>query len=63
MTEMNEVQGAATPVEEMSGEQVRVIGDGDDFDIQCEYCGMPVYYRPWFCPSCGGTVAAVDQNG
>ena len=62
MTEIYEVPGLGTTAEETSEEHVRVFGAGDEFDVQCEYCGLPVYYRPGICPSCGRTVAAVDQS-
>ena len=62
MREMNEVPGSGTPDEELLQERVSVFGDGGDFDIQCEYCGLPVYYRPGFCPTCGETVAGMDRK-
>ena len=62
MREMNEAPDAGTTIEEMSEEQATAFGDVGEWEIECEYCGLPVYYRPGICPSCGGTVAAMDQN-
>lgn len=59
MREMNEAPDASATIEEMSEERRTAAGE---WDIECEYCGLPVYYRPGICPSCGQTVAAMDQD-
>ena len=51
MREMNEAPDAGTTIEEMSEEQATAFGDVGEWEIECEYCGLPVYYRPGICPS------------
>ena len=59
MREMNETPDAGMTIEEMSEERATAVGE---FEIECEYCGSAVYYRPGICPSCGGTLASMDHD-
>lgn len=60
MRKMNETLDVGMTIEEVSEETD--YSHFGEFDIECEYCGSAVYYRPGICLSCGGTVAAAEDN-